>query len=707
MVIYAGGRDISADTQWDTVSIEDAGANVRSTSSLRINGAISAYPEVYDQALLRVYDATSNADVFAGYIRSRRPAKTSKNHNAIDLIADDAGGLLDDAFIPFESRPVETMQARIGFLWGKYAGTHLSGDLSLVASIGGSLPTQTFAGVTLRQAIESTISQASASAEYYLDANTRLHIFTSESNAAPKDIDADAPTTSYRTTLLATVPISYWRLGEASGTVATDEMGANNGTYVNTPTLGVAGALPGDGDTAATMATASNEYVTIGTTGFPMGAAARTLLCWVKTTTNARQAFFGYGAAGAFGTFNLEYIPGLGLMLVGYAGGDLASNNVTVIDGNWHQVAVTFDGTTVRLYQDAVEIKNGARALNTVGVGAPSIGRQSYTDATYWPMNGSVDEAAIWGRALSPTEIADLYAVGTTGAHADGSSDEVAPLDLSIDYDSNTYYNRVYIQGATPVGSGFYQNGAAIAAANGMVRTGVVNAPDCETAAMAAALAAMYLGRVDSASGRGKFSVTSDDADGWRAGMNVLITSADLDLSAQSFRISRVNTTVIRPGSAMKRRYAVEFGGSRASGNGGQSEGLGSGQLVSGNLGGASNTYVTGDGVAVTDGTTVRAYIGKLPNGDYGVKIVSSTGAVLIDGETITLTGSTGTVSGSQVSGNISGNADSITGTVSGSKLSGGTIPSGVALGISQTTITSSGVVVNDGTYDRVILGDI
>src|SRR5689334_7457775 len=43
-------------------------------------------------------------------------------------------------------------------------------------------------------------------------------------------------------------PVAYWRLGEASGTTMTDEMGAMNCTYVAAD-LGVAGALAGDRDT--------------------------------------------------------------------------------------------------------------------------------------------------------------------------------------------------------------------------------------------------------------------------------------------------------------------------------------------------------------------------------------------------------------------------------------------------------------------------
>ncbi|MBE3072480.1 MAG: PKD domain-containing protein, partial [Acidobacteria bacterium] len=49
-----------------------------------------------------------------------------------------------------------------------------------------------------------------------------------------------------REAMIGTAPLGYWRVGEASGTNAADVMGANDGTYVGSPTLGVAGLLTGD-----------------------------------------------------------------------------------------------------------------------------------------------------------------------------------------------------------------------------------------------------------------------------------------------------------------------------------------------------------------------------------------------------------------------------------------------------------------------------
>lgn len=456
--LYIGGRDCTGIAVLTSVSVQNTVGNVPATAEVTIRGALVDLPEIYDQALFLLVNEVTDATIFRGYVVSRHPS--SGLEPVVEIRAIDASGLLDDAFIPFESRPAETMQARIGFLWGAFAGSQLSGDLSFVQAIGGTLAAQDFAGLTLRQAIESVIAQASATAEYHVDTSSRLHVYTSETNPAPYNV-----------------------------------------------------------------------------------------------------------------------------------------------------------------------------------------------------------------------------VVGTPGAG------EFAPEDLDINFDSRGYYNRVYVQAATPEASGFYKDDAAIAAANGVVRTAVLLAPDCETLAMSAAVANLFLTHQKEAVPRGTFTASST-YDGWQAGQTLTVTEPDIGLSAESFQIRSALTTFEATKTGIRSKYRIEFGGTAPGPAGaGQQEFLGSGQLVSGNLGGQSNTYVTSEGVSVTDGTTVRAIIGKLPNGSYGVRIVSSTGAVLIDGEQITLTGSAGTISGSQVSG--------------------GTIPSGVALGIAQTTITASGVKVNDGTFDRVILGDI
>ena len=63
---------------------------------------------------------------------------------------------------------------------------------------------------------------------------------------------AATPTASYRQVVLDASPVSYWRLGETSGTSAADETGANPGTY-NNVLLGAPGALACDSNPSASF----------------------------------------------------------------------------------------------------------------------------------------------------------------------------------------------------------------------------------------------------------------------------------------------------------------------------------------------------------------------------------------------------------------------------------------------------------------------
>src|SRR3990172_10452270 len=121
-----------------------------------------------------------------------------------------------------------------------------------------------------------------------------------------------------------------------------------------------------------------------------------------------------------------------------------------------------------------------------------------------------------------------------------------------------TYANAVYVNGQNATGSGWVYDHAEIARI-GTTVTASLDAPDCTTVAMRDALGAMYLGRLAGSTARGSFTVTSEDADGWRAGQTLDVRSADVGID-QNFRLSRVRTTQLKPSTYL---YACEFGGSR------------------------------------------------------------------------------------------------------------------------------------------------
>src|SRR5262245_58578925 len=87
----------------------------------------------------------------------------------------------------------------------------------------------------------------------------------------------------------------------------------------------------------------------------------------------------------------------------------------SIWDGQFHFIAGTFDGSTVRLYIDGVELGNGSPAPGaTIDYGFPGmdffIGGYPVPACGDGDFPGAIDEARVYDRALSATEIARLQA---------------------------------------------------------------------------------------------------------------------------------------------------------------------------------------------------------------------------------------------------------------------------------------------------------
>lgn len=81
-------------------------------------------------------------------------------------------------------------------------------------------------------------------------------------------------------------------------------------------------------------------------------------------------------------------------------------------DGRWHHFVGTWDGTTMRMYMDGVEGDNAPYTNTLVSSEYPlHIGRNAPpTGAEYFP--GSLDDVRVYNRALSATEVKQLYNLG-------------------------------------------------------------------------------------------------------------------------------------------------------------------------------------------------------------------------------------------------------------------------------------------------------
>lgn len=230
---------------------------------------------------------------------------------------------------------------------------------------------------------------------------------------------------TYAATVLADSPLGYWRLGDASGTTMTDSSGSSrNGTYVGTPTLGAAGLLTGDADTAVSL----NGTSQCGTVTYAawMDVSVITLEAVVKpAAVGAYRAILDRddagGAAPRVFQFRMENTGKLGFIFWDSGGTVHSFVGSTVMSaGSIYHVAATFNGTTATLYINGVSdgtlsftgsLKTGTRNMQVGSTGGTA---QFYS--------GVIDEAAIYGTALSSTRIAAHYAAMTGGGGGGGGT---------------------------------------------------------------------------------------------------------------------------------------------------------------------------------------------------------------------------------------------------------------------------------------------
>ena len=232
---------------------------------------------------------------------------------------------------------------------------------------------------------------------------------------------------SYEQTILAALPVGYWRLGEPSGTDAADEMGTHDGVYTASPTLGVTGALAGNADTAITLPSGAYVSVADNDDAFDFGATAFSLECWVKRATiSLNAAIFARG----LGSFYLRFNTSNQIELVREAQAVLGASTGTLTDTtDWHHVAMTRTaGGVTEFYLDGIDI-GGFSGGSIVNVALTELRIGQNVTGGAQPLLGSIDEAAIYSYVLTPAQVASHFAIGDTGSAVTFSGQTTLALD--------------------------------------------------------------------------------------------------------------------------------------------------------------------------------------------------------------------------------------------------------------------------------------
>ncbi|MDB4934500.1 MAG: Autotransporter adhesin [Labilithrix sp.] len=244
-------------------------------------------------------------------------------------------------------------------------------------------------------------------------------------DSAPADAArADAANGSaYRALVMADGPIAYWRMGVKAGIVIPDETPGKNDLVLQGPggayELGVAGAIPGDDDTAVRF-DGRDGYARVTDAGalyFP-SSHAFSIELWAKRDVLDGGHTFQMLVSNTqgvamnrtgFSMYATPY-PNGGISTVtsfeydAYDGGDVSTTAKLVPAGEWgHYVGVFDADKNVTLYVNATpgvsRLVKGPLTLSsaTLLVAATAEGGE---------FPGAIDEVAIYDKALTLTQIA-------------------------------------------------------------------------------------------------------------------------------------------------------------------------------------------------------------------------------------------------------------------------------------------------------------
>jgi hypothetical protein len=212
---------------------------------------------------------------------------------------------------------------------------------------------------------------------------------------------------------------AYWKFDEGSGTTAADAVGGNDGTLTGSPSWTTSGLV-----NDAITYNGSSQY-TKTSSGLSVSSAF-TVALWVNPSVTLSSSgdygIFEYGTASASKiAIELNASGGSARLLTPdlsntsyYA--DSSYVGVTSFNANtWYFIVLIYDGSTKKLYANgATDSHMGVSATGTIGSGTQfMVGGDQHGSsgaAHYFP--GTIDEVGIWSRALTATEISQLYNSG-------------------------------------------------------------------------------------------------------------------------------------------------------------------------------------------------------------------------------------------------------------------------------------------------------
>ncbi|HOD82834.1 MAG: PEP-CTERM motif protein [Planctomycetes bacterium ADurb.Bin126] len=210
--------------------------------------------------------------------------------------------------------------------------------------------------------------------------------------------------------------VAWWSFDEGTGAVAGDAAGGHAATLQNMEAADwVAGHTGGAGDYSLSFDGTDDYVQAIGYKGVA-GRAARTISAWINSSaTNDDIVSYGTNTGSQKWVFRTNSTNGLAETLRVEVNGGYQVGSTDIVGTGWTHVVAVWenDGTPnaedLKLYVNGVlEINSatGAYSINTNSGQDVWIGGESFDTSRNFA--GQIDDVAIWNRALTAAEIAQL-----------------------------------------------------------------------------------------------------------------------------------------------------------------------------------------------------------------------------------------------------------------------------------------------------------
>lgn len=225
-------------------------------------------------------------------------------------------------------------------------------------------------------------------------------------------------------------PVGWWKFDECQGTVANDSStngnGASNGN-TGTITVGAGGTQTAVGTCTGSANTmwkdgatgkynssldfdGTDDYVDV-----PYNSALQpaqlSASAWVKlASTAAATTYISAANSGITTGWYLGAVSNLGayVIQVCFYPTTCHYDTVALVTDQWYHLAFTFDGSTIKIYKNGLQVYSASEDGYTANVLNLSIGRFASGSALGY-MNGQIDDARIYNYALTATQIKTLY----------------------------------------------------------------------------------------------------------------------------------------------------------------------------------------------------------------------------------------------------------------------------------------------------------